>query len=97
MNARRAVPVKFSLAGHQGLDIFATGYPASQLVDCASGAPLAPIEETVNAGHASLTYDLATDRYTYVWKTSDAWTGTCRVLNVKLADGTEHTANFRLH
>ncbi|WP_406502909.1 PxKF domain-containing protein [Streptomyces sp. NBC_00212] len=95
MNAGRAVPVKFSLSGNQGLDIFATGYPASQHVTCNTGAPLAPIEQTSSAGQSSLTYDPVTDTYTYVWKTDRAWKDTCRTFDLKLADGSDHTANFK--
>jgi hypothetical protein len=31
----------------------------------------------------------------YVWKTDKNWGGQCRQLDVRLNDGTEHTANFR--
>jgi hypothetical protein len=30
-----------------------------------------------------------------VWKTEKAWKGTCRELNMKLADGTDHPVNFQ--
>ena len=30
----------------------------------------------------------------YVWKTDKAWAGTCRQLDVKLNDGTTHSAKF---
>jgi hypothetical protein len=50
----------------------------------------------VTAGSSSLSYDAATDRYNYVWKTDKAWAGTCRQLVMKLTDGTEYKANFRL-
>ncbi|MGH9905990.1 MAG: PxKF domain-containing protein [Pyrinomonadaceae bacterium] len=53
------------------------------------------IEETVNAGGSSLSYDATTDLYTYVWKTNKAWKGNCRILAVRLNDGTEHLAKFR--
>ena len=89
------VPVKFSLSGDQGLDIFAAGYPVSQQIVCDGGAPEDAIEETVIVGSSSLSYDAASDTYTYVWKTSKAWAGTCRQLNVRLNDDTEHKANFR--
>lgn len=39
MNAGRAVPVKFSLGGDQGLNIFNPGYPTSQQVNCTTGDP----------------------------------------------------------
>jgi len=32
--AGSAIPIKFSLNGDQGLDIFQTGYPVSQEIDC---------------------------------------------------------------
>jgi hypothetical protein len=33
----------------------------------------------------------------YVWKTEKSWAGSCRQLNVRLIDGTEHKANFRFN
>ncbi|NNH75249.1 hypothetical protein HLB23_36275 [Nocardia uniformis] len=94
MKAGAAVPVKFGLGGDQGLNIFASGSPASQQVDCQSGATTSPVEETVTAGGNSLSYDSATSRYNYVWKTDKAWAGTCRTLDLNLTDGTDHTAHF---
>ncbi|MGH2654370.1 MAG: PxKF domain-containing protein [Actinomycetota bacterium] len=96
VNAGRAVPVKFSLGGDQGLDIFEAGYPKSQQIACDSTASVDGIEETVTAGGSSLSYDSASDQYTYVWKTDKAWAGTCRQLVLKLDDGSSHRANFKL-
>jgi hypothetical protein len=93
--AGSAIPVKFSLAGNQGLNIFAAGYPASGQVVCDANEPGSVIEETVNAGGSSLTYDTATGQYNYVWKTNKAWKGTCRILVVRFIDGTDHLAKFR--
>ena len=87
-------PVRFSLGGDHGLDIFAAGYPISAKVAC-GGAPQDAIEETIIVDASSLSYDAASDTYTYVWKTSKAWAGTCRQLIVRLNDGTEHNANFK--
>ncbi len=96
MKAGAAVPIKFSLAGNQGLDIFATGFPSSQTVSCSALSPLSdPVEITLTAGSSSLSYDPATDQYTYVWKTTKGWAGTCRVLTVTLDDGTQHLAYFQ--
>jgi predicted outer membrane repeat protein len=95
VKAGKGVPVKFSLGGDQGLDIFAEGYPVSQPIVCDTGAPQDAIEETVTAGASGLSYDAASDTYTYLWKTNKAWAGTCRQLNVRLNDGTEHKANFK--
>ncbi len=93
--AGQAIPVKFSLSGDQGLNIFAAGYPASSQIACDANAPGDVIEETVTAGGSSLSYDAATDRYIYVWKTQKAWKGTCRILVVRLTDGSDHFAKFR--
>jgi hypothetical protein len=91
--AGSAIPVKFSLGGDQGLDIFAAGYPLTRAGTCDQTAGDV-IEETVTAGGSSLSYDLVTAQYTYVWKTNKAWAGTCRQLVVGLNDGTTHTAWF---
>jgi hypothetical protein len=93
--AGSAIPVKFSLSGNKGLNILAAGYPVSQQIACTDGAPIDTIEETVTAGGSSLSYDATTGHYIYVWKTNKAWAGTCRILVVRLNDGTEHTAVFR--
>jgi hypothetical protein len=95
VNAGRAIPVKFSLGGDQGLNIFEAGFPASQQITCDSSAPIGEIEETVTAGSSSLSYDPATDQYTYVWKTDSAWAGTCRQLILRFIDGSEQVANFK--
>jgi hypothetical protein len=97
VKAGSAVPVKFSLTGNQGLNIFQTGYPASAPYTCSATAPTDAIEQTVTAGASSLSYDPASDQYTYVWKTDKAWAGTCRALVVKLAGGATHTANFQFN
>jgi len=94
VKAGRAIPVKFSLNGDQGLNIFDTGFPVSQPIDCAASAPLDDVEETTTAGSSSLSYDATTDQYVYVWKTDKGWVGTCRQLIIQLNDGTAHVAYF---
>jgi hypothetical protein len=94
VKAGAGVPVRFSLNGDQGLGILATGYPKSTKIGCDSLAPLDAVEETVTAGSSGLHYDAVADEYTYVWKTSKAWAGSCRQLDVQLADGVDHVANF---
>ena len=95
MKAGQAVPVKFSLSGNKGLNIFASGSPNSVQISCDNGAAILPVEETVNAGSSSLSYDANTDRYNYVWKTENSWKNSCRQLNVVLNDGTTHSAKFK--
>jgi len=95
VTAGSAIPVRFSLNGNKGLDIFAAGYPASAVIQCGSLDAVSTVEETVNAGGSTLNYDPTTDQYNYVWKTNKAWKGTCRQLVVKLSDDTIHAANVK--
>ena len=95
VKAGSAIPVKFSLGGYQGLNIFPPGYPSSVNIACDANDPAGTLEETVNAGESGLSYDPALDQYKFVWKTIKTWKGTCRLLIVRLADGTEHYAKFR--
>jgi probable HAF family extracellular repeat protein len=96
VKAGSAVPVKFSLGGYEGLDIFSEGYPKSRRIDCSSSAPLDTVEQTTRAaGGSSLSYDATTERYTYAWKNKKAWSGTCRQLVVQLDDGSVHRGNFK--
>ncbi|WP_457095391.1 HYR domain-containing protein [Lysobacter sp. P5_B9] len=91
--AGSAIPIKFSLGGNQGMGIMAAGYPKSAPMSC-GGAVEDPLLETVTAGASSLQYDSGAAQYIYVWKSEKSWAGTCRQIQVKLADGTLHTANF---
>jgi hypothetical protein len=95
--AGSATPIKFSLGGDQGLNIFAAGYPTSRPIACDSSALLDPVEETATAGSSGLSYNPATNTYTYVWKSVKSWSGTCRQLMVKFDDGTDHAANFKFN
>jgi hypothetical protein len=92
-NAGKAIPVKFSLSGNKGLNIFATGNPYSVSFNCNSNDPGTDITETVNAGGSSLSF--GGDQYNYVWKTESSWANTCRQLVLTLNDGSVHRANFK--
>ena len=94
VKAGRAIPVKFSLNGFQGLDIFEKDYPGSISIQCDGTSPIDDIEVTVTAGQSSLSYDTDADQYIYVWKTDKAWSG-CRQLVVRLNDGTSYEAIFK--
>jgi len=96
VKAGSAIPVKFSLGGDRGLDVFEAGYPKSQVIACGANEVDA-IEETMTAGSSTLSYAAGSDTYTYVWKTDKAWTDTCRQLVVKFDDGTTARANFMFH
>jgi uncharacterized protein len=95
VRAGSAVPVEFRLGGDHGLAVIAAGFPRSAPVAC-NGTPATGIEEAgVTAGQSALSYDAATDTYTYVWHTSGAWSGTCRQFVLRLVDGFEYRANFQ--
>ena len=91
--AGSSVPVKFSLSGNKGLDILASGYPASSPVACNDNEPGSTVEETT-AGGGGLAYDADSDQYIYVWKTTKTWKSTCRIFILKLSDGSEYYARF---
>jgi hypothetical protein len=91
--AGSVVAVKFSLAGDQGLSIFATGYPIS--VRIGAGGAESDSQPAAAAGGSGLSYDPSTDQYTFAWKTNSAWKGTTRRLVLQFDDGTTHTAEFR--
>jgi probable HAF family extracellular repeat protein len=96
VKAGSAVPVKFSLSGTQGLDVFAAGYPRAQLVQCTTGAPLDEIEEVSSAGSSDLQYNASSDTYHYTWKTNAAWANSCRELQIRFNDGGLYTARFSM-
>jgi predicted extracellular nuclease len=95
IKAGQSVPVTFGLGGDQGLGVIAEGFPRSAPIACDSTSLVTGTAQTATPGNSVLSYDAATDTYTYVWKTDKAWAGTCRQLVVKLADGTFHHANFQ--
>ncbi len=97
VKAGSAVPLKFSLNGEQGLDIFMEGYPLSIAVECETATLQGSSVETITSGQSSLSYDPLTDQYTFVWKTEKDWTGTCRRLIVVFTDGTIQYANFQFN
>jgi hypothetical protein len=85
MKAGEAVPLKFSLNGNQGVDIFAAGSP--------SWLPCGALDGTARA-NGTLSYNASADRYTYLAATSKTWVGSCRDLIVTLRDATTHRARF---
>jgi len=94
VKAGSAIPVKFSLAGDQGMGIFAAGSPASQPVACDTLLPTGgPAAAADPPGKSGLSFSQG-GQYGYVWKTDNAWAGACRMLTVDLIDGTQHAAYF---
>ncbi len=98
VKAGATVPVRFSLAGDQGMDIFASGYPQSvPLASCAGASLTTPVDNgtATSPTPGTVVYDAAVDQYNYVWQTNTMWAGSCRQLLMKLNDGTYHRANFK--
>jgi hypothetical protein len=91
--AGSTIPVKFSLGGDQGLNIFKSGFPKATPITCPGGSePVDPIEQTITANASGLTYDASTDQYVYAWKTTkNSWAGKCYRLELGLNDDTSHT------
>jgi hypothetical protein len=97
--AGSVVPVKFSLGGDQGLNIFYTGDPAKVYPRVAgangcTGTVGDLVEEYAPANASGLKYDATANQYIYNWKTQSNYAGKCLQLEVKLADGSSHTALF---
>ena len=95
VKAGKVVPVRFSLGGNRGLAILATGSPVSERVACDPAAPIDDVEATLANARTKLSYDSATDTYTYAWATDKTWRSTCRRFVLRLVDGTAHVALFR--
>jgi hypothetical protein len=81
------VPVKFQLAGDQGLGVLPPGYPVLQPVRCGTTVPVGSPVTTIG----SLRYDSKIGQYNYVWKTDSSWQQSCGRLDVGLVDGTVHS------
>jgi serine protease AprX len=87
------IRVKFGLGGNRGMGILAGGSPSVTPISCST---LAPIGSGVPAASTlGLQFDPLTAKYYYMWKTDKAWGRSCQRLDVTLADGTSHTANFQ--
>lgn len=99
LNTARAgatVPVRFTLGGYRGAQVFASGYPQTQAVACPGGARTDEVEQTLPRSAPSLTYRHGV--YTYAWRTQKTWASrtTCARLVVRFKDGQQRTALFRL-
>lgn len=81
--------LSFDLAGFHGTDVVARA--GSAKVRCRSGALPQPTIQ-----HArTVSYSTTSGAYTYRLPTRAAWRGTCRVVTVRLDDGTAHRAKLR--
>jgi hypothetical protein len=90
--AGRAIPVRFSVEGALDARVLKEGSPTSVKIGC-SGPDSKTISETSDELSSQM-LNRGTS-YTYVWKTSPSWAGSCRKLFVTLVDGSQHSAIFR--
>ncbi|MGH7509368.1 MAG: PxKF domain-containing protein [Gemmatimonadales bacterium] len=91
--AGRAIPVKFSVEGNRRVGVLQPGSPTSTAVTCSENLTERPVEGSITRAASRL--EVVGQNYTYVWKTSSEWAGTCRKLVVTLVDGSRHEALFR--
>jgi len=96
VKAGSAIPVRFSLGGNHGLDIFAEGFPQVVQVACGTGLPEGEVQETAAALKSGLIYNPFTKRYIYVWKTDKGMAGSCWQLTLRFTDGTSASALFKM-
>jgi uncharacterized membrane protein len=95
-NAGSTVTLTFSLSGNWGLNVFASGYPKSQQINCTTKATIGSADSTSTPPGNSLSYDSTLDRYTYPWKTVKSYAGTCRQFILQLKDGSApHIVYFK--
>ena len=94
VTAGRSVPIKFTLGGDRGLDIFRSGFPRF-VVEACDARDVQDVIETTTDEPGGLTFDALTGQYNYVWKTSKGYAGRCGRLELGLRDGSEHSAQFQ--
>jgi hypothetical protein len=86
-----AVPVKFTLGGAEGTDIFDEGYPRTQPISCDTKEPTGAAEPL--KANQWVFQDLSAGTYHYKFKSDKEWNG-CRRLILGLNDGSTHNADF---
>ena len=101
-----AVNMEFDAGGNRGLDILASDSPYSRQVNCTTLRTETPGAEFITPrplpipaetpGNSRLSYNAATGRYTFPWKTLQEWGGTCREFVLTRDDGVQHRAYFRI-
>jgi hypothetical protein len=87
--AGSALPIKFSLGGDYGLNIFTSAGPTFTTGSCTGGTE-DPVT-VVAASNSGLTYDATSGVYTYTWKAAKDLAGKCGSFSLNLNDGSTHT------
>lgn len=92
------VPIRFTLGAGYGKAILATGFPKVQAASCSTWATSGTNASTTPKPPTGLTYTASTRLYAYGWQTSATWfkgTPVCRVVTIKLIDGTSWKLRYR--
>jgi Bacterial Ig-like domain (group 3)/YDG domain/Galactose oxidase, central domain len=98
VKAGQTIPVKWQLKDYNGNLISDLGTLASPNgltsanINCGGGTP-DDVEELASPGGTVFRFDGT--QFIYNWQTSRPWAGTCRIMTVRLSDGTTHTAQFK--
>ena len=85
----------FRLGGDYGLDVL-HGTPSSRRIDCTTFASLGPYEAAETPSWDGLSYQAHTGRYSFPWRTTSDYAGTCREFVLTLRDGSSHSAYPRV-
>lgn len=94
IRAGRTLPLRFTLGGDLGLDLFAPGFPVSREVSCTTGEAVGVPAPILQPGGSGLTYSAGNATYRLNWSTESGWGGTCRELIVRFRDSSQITATF---
>jgi hypothetical protein len=97
VKAGSTVPVIWRIAGREGPDVLAPGYPKSQGIACNSTGAVPGNESTQALSILDPLYVRPLGLYAYGWKTKRAWDNTCRQFVLKFNDpaASEARANFK--
>ncbi len=96
VQAGSVIPLRFSLPGIKAPigDVTDLGFPVSGPTNCNSIAPSSTTPTNTASSFDSDKSDRQeSDHYLYLWRTDPKWRG-CRVFEIKLTDGSMHTAVF---
>jgi hypothetical protein len=98
VKAGQTIPIKWQLKDANGnlisdLSSLAANGLVSGPMACSSNDYVLPIEELTSPGSTVFRFDGT--QFIFNWQTAKQWAGTCRILQVTLADGTPHYAKMQ--
>ena len=96
----QTIPVKWQLKDVNGnlisdLGTLAANGLVSGQIACDSSSLVLPVEETLSSP-GSTVFRFDGMEFIFNWQTAKGWSGSCRLLQVTLSDGTQHFAKFTL-